>query len=104
MSGKSTISDHPIYDELKNMAEQSEFSIHCVTLHFSPDGFADMAHALRDIHFSVLDKIDMDGNERNDAKYSIAQFIDDAVSMRRFIEIMRLRELKKKGREAKGED
>ena len=97
--------NHPIYDELKQLAEQSEFIMHCVTLHYSPDSFTAMADTLKQIHFAVLDKTtDMDGQERSDMKESINQFMEDAVQMRKFIEIMRLHELKKKGREVKGED
>lgn len=93
---------HPIYDELKTLAEQSEFSIHCLTLHYSPDGFTTMADELRKIHFAVIDSIsDSEGRDFSDLKDDIAQFLDDAVQMRKFIEILRLRELKKKGREAK---
>lgn len=89
---------HQIYDELKRMAEQTEFSMHCVTLHYSVDGFTAMAHELRDIHYAVLDKIEMDGAERSECKEHIAQFFDDAVQMRKTIEILRLREMKRKGR------
>lgn len=96
MPNTSITTDHPIYDELKTLAEQSEFSMHCITLHFSPDGFSAMADALRDIHYAVLDKTEMDGDERSQMKDSIAKFFGDAAKMRSFIEFLRLREMKKK--------
>lgn len=94
----NTDSAHPIYDELKHLAEQSVFSMHCVTLHYSVDGFEGMAEIIRDIHYALLDNLEITDDDRNKTKSVIAQFFEDAVNVRKAIEVLRLREMNKKGK------